>query len=152
MLKVNDEKINLANRMNPYSSEVNRCYNYLRENYKFPVRLVYPPEVIKKDPDNPGRTTRPASRGIEYSSTVESTKGSMRWTYYETERRNKDEIINIPKKYIFTGNAKIPELQIDRLFFLIFKSPSCGNGLREIKKGDNYEPEDLEIAWQPKPQ
>lgn len=118
----------------------------LRDRFNFPIRLVYPPELIK-----PSRLNRlpdkPKSIGLPMRVVIRNEDGETqewRWardTTIDTANRTK----YFPRRLNFTGNIVIPETELELLYFLFWKSPHCKNGGLSVKQRKKiyFEIEDL---------
>ena len=101
----------------------------LRDLFNFPVRIVYPPELIKHSRLN-RLPDKPKSIGLPMRVVVRNNDGETeewRWardTTMDTSNRTK----YFPRRLNFTGNIVIPETELELLWFLYWKSPHCKNG------------------------
>jgi len=118
----------------------------LRERFNFPVRLVYPPELIKVSRLN-RLPDKPKSIGLPMRVVIRNEDGETqewRWarnTTIDTSQRTK----YFPRRLNFTGNFVIPETELEMLWFFYWKSPHCKNGGLDKKQRKKiyFEIEDL---------
>jgi len=107
----------------------------LRKRFNFPIRLVYPPELIKFSRLN-RLPDKPQSIGLPMRVVIRNKDGETqewRWARDTTiDGANKTKYF--PRRINFTGNIVIPETELELLYFLFWKSPHCKNGGLEEKQ------------------
>jgi hypothetical protein len=98
---------------------------------KFPVRLKFPDNRVKKNPKN--RTPdQPASISTPYFAIKKTDKGSESWRYYETVMHDINGVkIYNPTHLVLRGNYTITENDKELAFWLINASPY-------LKEGKNF--------------
>ena len=128
MLYKNDEVFKLA--MSP--EEIKKIEKYFHG--KFPVKVIYPPERVKKNKlkHNAGKLDQPRSISIDFKATVKTDKGTEVWRYAEnmvTDTKGNKKYT--PKKFIFNGRRYLKRNDIELIFFLLRKSEYCKGGDNE---------------------
>ena len=118
----------------------------LRTKFTFPLRLVYPPELIKTSrlnrlPDHPASINLPLRTVIQNS---DGETEEWRWARNITQTQGGVHKY-FPRRFNFQGNTSIPETQLEFLYFLYYKNPHCGNGAlpKDQRKTVYYIIEDL---------
>lgn len=102
---------------------------FLRKKFNFPIRIVYPPELIKPSrlnrlPDKPNSIPMPLRTVIRNQ---DGETEEWRWannTTLDAVGRTK----YYPRRMAFQGNSVISETNLELLYFLYWKSPHCKNG------------------------
>ena len=101
----------------------------LRDKFTFPIRLVYPPELVK-----PSRLNRlpdhSASINLQLRAVIQNKDGETeewRWARNITQDQGGRHKF-FPRRFNFQGNTAVPETQLEFLYFLYYKCPHCGNG------------------------
>lgn len=102
----------------------------LRKIFNFPLKMVYPPDMVKNNPLNPGVPDQPASITIPLKEVLRNQDGETEeWRWCNTiGRDNKGLIRYIPRNIHFNGSLRIEGTDLELLYFLYFKSPHCQNG------------------------
>ncbi len=101
----------------------------LREKFSFPLRLVYPPELIK-----PSRLNRlpdkPNSIPMPLRTVIQNKDGETEeWRWARNTTMDAARMIKyFPRRMAFQGNSMIAETNLELLYFLYWKSPHCKNG------------------------
>jgi len=118
----------------------------LRSKFSFPLKLVYPANLIKEStvnrlPDSPRSINIPC-RNIFRNQDGETEE--WRWsnsTSYDAGGRMK----YTPRNLGFMGDANITEMDLELLYYLYYKSPHCDNGAihQQFKKKPYFAIEDL---------
>ncbi len=101
----------------------------LRKKFHFPLRLVYPSELIK-----PSRLNRlpdkPNSISMQMRVVIRNKDGETeewRWSNNTTLTAS-NQVKYFPRRWTFQGNAAVQETDLELLYFLYWKSPHCKNG------------------------
>lgn len=118
----------------------------LREKFHFPLRLVYPSELVKPSrlnrlPDKPNSISMPM-RVVIHNQDGETEE--WRWAN-NTTLDNNNQMKFFPRRWTFQGATPIRETDLELLYFLYWKSPYCKNGglPEEQRKKPWFEIEDL---------
>jgi len=124
----------------------NEDKEFLRDKFHFPLRLVYPKELVR-----PSRLNRlpdkPAGISMLLRVVIRNQDGETeewRWAR-NTTLTNDNRTKYFPRRWNFQGSQAILETDLELLFFLYWKSPHCKNGgldERQRKKA-YFEIEDL---------
>ncbi len=127
MIAKNFEYVDLS-KESKESKEIKDQFDWIKKNFKFPIRITFPKTSIVEDPDNPGKLMMPNSHVINLTSTEYTDKGTVTWTYYTRALPKKDK----PTKYLpgtltLTKDIFLPETDIEKAWFLIYKSDRCEN-------------------------
>lgn len=106
----------------------------LRKKFSFPLKLVYPPELVKESSVN-RLPDQPTSINIPLRAVFTNKDG-------ETEEWRWCRSVNldaagrrryVPRNLPFMGSANITETNLELLYFLYYKSPHCKNGAIDPK-------------------
>ena len=118
----------------------------LRNKFSFPLKLVYPSNLIRESrvnrlPDTPRSINIPC-RNIFRNKDGETEE--WRWansTSFDAKGRTK----YTPRNLGFMGDATLTEMDLELLYFLYYKSPHCYNGAihPQFKKKSYFAIEDL---------
>lgn len=101
---------------------------------KFPVKVVYPPDRVKKSRLAHNRLPdQPNSISFDYKAVVKTPKGVQVWRYAENVITDvKGHKRYVPKKFLYDGIRHLQRNDIELIFFLLRKSEYCLGG-------DNYQ-------------
>lgn len=109
------------------------------------IHIGYPKELIKENPDNPGKPDKPASVVISYQASFLTDHGMDTIKYYKTVRISPNgEKIYDPPSFEFRGSSGYDIKKLEEAVFIIYYCPRTKNGANQDHNKVAYmEVEDL---------
>lgn len=139
MIAVNNIKINLKDESNVYAKEIRDGIKFIKQSYKFPLIFTFPKRLqrtitVEFNSKVPGsnamqKTEHPAARWIKFKETIETAKGAEEWTYYEISAGVGDKQMFYPEGEFIERSIIVQESNIEKAFFLLYKSRYCETSL-----------------------
>jgi len=115
-----------------YELARNKEIEPLKEHFynKFPVKIVLPPERIVKSKLAHNRLPdKPRSISIDFVASVKTPNGTDVWRYAERVTTDKNGNKKyFPKKFKLMDIVRLGENDMEKIFFLLKKSPFCKGG------------------------
>jgi len=145
---INEEHVNL-NGKSAHAKMIREQMDELIEMFNLNdggrAHIGYPGELVKENPDNPGKPDKPASVTISWQASYTTNHGMDNIRYYKTMRIGPNgEKIYAPESFEFRGSSGYGMKNIEELIFIIFYCPRTKDGKnQDVNKVAYLEVEDL---------
>lgn len=145
---INEEHVNLAGKsahakmIRDQMDELIKMFN-LNDGGR--AHIGYPKELVRDNPDNPGKPDKPASVVISFQASFTTEHGMDTIRYYKTVKVGPNgQKIYDPPSFEFRGSSGYGMKEIEELTFIIFYCPRTKNGRnQDLNKVPYLEVEDL---------